>query len=152
VPAAYQFLDRWVIPHPVERVYAVVGDPLDYPRWWSDVFVSAAGDHGPPSPGNKVTVVARGFLPYKLRFTLETIEIDEPTRIKSLLQGDFEGSGEWRLREEDGTTIAELDWRPVVNKSLVKTLTPVLRPLFRSNHSWTMKRGQERILARLAES
>jgi hypothetical protein len=29
---------------------------------------------------------------------------------------------------------------------------PVLRPLFRSNHSWTIKRGQERILAYLGES
>jgi hypothetical protein len=152
MPAAYRFLDRWVIPHPVERVYAAIGEPLDYPRWWSDVFVSASGDPGPPAPGNAVTVVARGFLPYRLRFTLETIEVEEPTRIKSLLRGDFDGTGEWHLREEDDVTIAELDWRPIVNKPLVKTLTPLLRPLFRSNHSWTMKRGQERILADLAES
>jgi Polyketide cyclase / dehydrase and lipid transport len=151
MPAAYRFLDRWVVPYPVERVYAAVGEPLDYPRWRSDVFVSATGDPGPPPPGNKVAVVARGFLPYKLRFTLETIEVEEPTRIKSLLYGDFEGSGEWHLRQDGDTTHAELDWRPIVNKSLVKTLTPVLRPLFRSNHSWTMKRGQERILAYLAE-
>jgi uncharacterized protein YndB with AHSA1/START domain len=151
MPAAYQFLDHWVIPHPIEKVYATVGEPLSYPRWWSDVFVDATGDPGPPAPGKKVSVVARGFLPYKLRFTLETIEVEEPTRIKSLLHGDFEGSGEWHLREEDGTTIAELDWRPLVNKSLIKTLTPVLRPVFRANHNWTMKRGQERILTYLAE-
>ena len=90
------------------------------------------GDSGPPAIGNKVSVVARGFLPYKLRFTLQTIEVEEPTRLKSVLRGDFEGTGEWRLHEEDGNTIAELDWRPIVNKSFVKSLTPVLRPLFRS--------------------
>jgi hypothetical protein len=151
MPAAYRFLDRWVVPYPIEKVYATVGEPLSYPRWWSDVFVDATGDPGPPARGKKVSVVARGFLPYKLRFTLETIEVEEPTRIKSLLHGDFEGSGEWHLREEDGTTIAELDWRPLVNKSLIKTLTPVLRPVFRANHNWTMKRGQERILTYLAE-
>jgi uncharacterized protein YndB with AHSA1/START domain len=150
--AAYRFLDHWVVPHPIERVYSAVGAPLDSPRWWSDVFLDATGDPGPPAPGKKVSVVARGFLPYKLRFTLETIEVEEPTRIKSVLHGDFEGSGEWHLREEDGSTVAELDWRPSVNKPLVSTLTPVLRPLFRSNHNWTMKRRQERILAYLAGS
>jgi uncharacterized protein YndB with AHSA1/START domain len=149
--AAYEFLDRWVVPQPIEAVYAAVGDPLDYPLWWSDVFVEANGDSGPPAIGNKVSVVARGFLPYKLRFTLQTIEVEEPTRLKSVLRGDFEGTGEWRLHEEDGNTISELDWRPIVNKSFVKSLTPVLRPLFRSNHNWTMKRGQERILTYLAE-
>jgi uncharacterized protein YndB with AHSA1/START domain len=149
--AAYEFLDRWVVPHPIETVYAAVGDPLDYPAWWSDVFVEATGDAGPPAIGNKVSVVARGFLPYKLRFTLQTVEVEAPTRLKSVLRGDFEGTGEWRLHEEDGRTIAELDWRPIVNKSFVKSLTPVLRPLFRSNHNWTMKRGQERILAYLAD-
>jgi len=150
VPAAYQFLDHWVVPHPIERVYDAVATPLDYPRWWADVFVQATGDAGSAMPGNRVTVLARGFLPYKLRFTLETTEVEAPTRVKSVLHGDFEGSGEWRLREEDGVTIAELDWRPIVNKPIVKTLTPVLRPLFRSNHNWTMKRGQQRILEYLA--
>ena len=149
--AAYEFLDHWLVPHPIESVFGAVGDPLEYPNWWGDVFVEATGDAGPAAVGNKVSVAARGFLPYKLRFTLQTIEVEEPTRIKSVLRGDFEGTGEWRLREEGGSTIAELDWRPIVNKAFVKQLTPVLRPLFRANHNWTMKRGQERILIYLDE-
>jgi hypothetical protein len=32
------------------------------------------------------------------------------------------------------------------------TLTPVLRPFFRANHNWAMKRGQERILTYLDEA
>ena len=46
-------------------------------------------------------------------------------------------------------THCELDWRPVVAKPFVRQLTPVLRPLFRANHNWTMRRGQQRILERL---
>jgi uncharacterized protein YndB with AHSA1/START domain len=148
--AAYRFLDHWVVPHPVERVFDVVGDPLAYPEWWVDVFLAADGDAGPPAPGNRTTVLARGFLPYRLRFTLETTEVDRPTRIRSRLVGDFEGSGEWRLHVDGANTICELDWRPIVNKAGVKQLTPILRPLFRANHNWTMRRGQERILERLA--
>lgn len=41
---------------------------------------------------------------------------------------------------------ATLDWRPAVEKPLVKHLTPVLRPLFRANHLWAIRRGQEGIL------
>src|SRR5579862_488004 len=107
--AAYKFLDRWVAPYPIERVYATVGEPVGYPRWWSGVFLEATGDSGPPAVGNRVAVVSRGFLPYKLRFTLETTEVEPPTRLRTVLQGDFEGSGEWHLREENGNTIAELD-------------------------------------------
>jgi uncharacterized protein YndB with AHSA1/START domain len=150
VPAAYRFLDHWVVPYPIDAVFDAVGEPLAYPEWWGDVFVQAEGDGGPPQPGNKVTVRARGFLPYYLRFTLETTEVERPTRISSRLIGDFEGTGEWRLHTEGANTIAELDWRPLVNKAGVKQLTPVLRPLFRANHNWTMKRGQQHILERLA--
>ena len=39
-----------------------------------------------------------------------------------------------------------LDWRPRVAKPIVRRFTPVLRPLFESNHDWAMRRGQERIL------
>jgi len=42
----YRFVDRWVVPHPIERVFAAVGEPLRYPQWWSDVFLEAAGDGG----------------------------------------------------------------------------------------------------------
>jgi uncharacterized protein YndB with AHSA1/START domain len=148
--AEYRFLDRWVVPHAIERVFDAVGEPLAYPEWWSDVFVAATGDGGPPEPGNRTSVVARGFLPYRLRFTLECLEVERPARILSRLSGDFEGTGEWRLRREDDMTLAELDWRPVVTKPGVRQLTPVLRPLFRANHNWTMQRGQQRILERLA--
>jgi Polyketide cyclase / dehydrase and lipid transport len=149
MPAEYRFLDRWVVPHEIDAVYEVVGDPLRYPEWWSDVFVSAQGDPGPPQVGNRTTVLARGFLPYHLRFSLETTEAERPRRILSRLVGDFEGSGEWRLHEDGSATVCELDWRPIVNKAGVRQLTPVLRPLFRANHNWTMKRGQQHILERL---
>jgi hypothetical protein len=67
------------------------------------------------------------------------------------LEGDFEGGGEWTLEPAEGGTNATLDWRPIVNKPLVKNLTPVLRPLFRSNHTWTMKRGEKHIADYLAQ-
>jgi hypothetical protein len=146
VPAQYQFIDRWYVPAPVGDVYDVIGDQLDYPSWWDKVFLSVTGDDGPPRPGRRASIVSKGFLPYKLRWVAEVVEAGRPRGFRFTLEGDFVGSGEWTLEEADGGTRATLDWRPAVEKPLVKHLTPVLRPLFRANHLWAMRRGQEGIL------
>jgi uncharacterized protein YndB with AHSA1/START domain len=150
VPAAYRFVDRWLVPAAVDDVYDLLGDPLEYPTWWGDVFLETGGDPGPPRPGRRTTVVARGFLPYRLRFSTEIVAAERPTRIEMRLDGDFEGSGAWHLEPVEGGTRAVLDWRPVVKKPLVRNLTPVLRPLFRANHAWTMRRGERHIAEYLA--
>jgi hypothetical protein len=98
----------------------------------------------------KVSVERRGFLPYRLHFSLTTLEVERPHRIHSRLDGDFEGTGTWLLQREGDGTRAQLDRRPSVNKAGVKQLSPVLPPLFRANHNWTMRRGRERELRRLA--
>jgi len=86
-----------------------------------------------------------------VRFGLEVIEAERPTRILSRLSGDFTGTGEWRLTETDQGTEALLDWHPLVQKPLIRFLTPVLRPLFRANHNWAMRRGQEAIVPYLQQ-
>jgi uncharacterized protein YndB with AHSA1/START domain len=151
VPAAYRFRDRWVVPHPIEDVYDLLGEIVAYPQWWPDVFLSAEGDSGPPEPGKRVDLRTRGYLPYRLRYSMECVEAERPTRIRSRLSGDFEGVAEWNLQHDADGTVAELTFEPVVNKPGVRELTPVLRPLFRSNHVWAMRRGQKRILERLAK-
>src|SRR5207248_8717677 len=76
VPAAYVFVDRWFVPAPIGDVYDAIGSPLDYPKWWGDVFPETGGDDGPPRPGRRNTITARGFLPYKLHFVAEVTEAD----------------------------------------------------------------------------
>lgn len=151
MPADYRFLDEWQLPVDVERVYDLLGRPLEYPRWWGEVFLAAEGDGGEPEPGKRVTVRARGFLPYRLRFSLTCLEADRPYRIQSRLDGDFEGSGTWLLREDEDCTHVQLDWRPSVNKAGVRQLTPLLRPLFRANHAWTMRKGEAAALRLFAD-
>ena len=144
--AEYRFLTTWDVPGatPAE-MYDVIGDVTEYPRWWGDVFLQVTGDAGPPRPGKTAQVLARGFLPYKLRWQLNVLEVEEARRIKFAVSGDFEGGGEWTFSQADGGTRAVFDWRPIVEKPIVKYLTPVLRPLFRKNHLWTVKRGREHL-------
>jgi len=44
MPPAYAFLDRWLVPAPIERVYDVIGDVLGYEHWWTDFVIRAEGD------------------------------------------------------------------------------------------------------------
>ncbi|HKP17447.1 MAG TPA: SRPBCC family protein [Gaiellaceae bacterium] len=143
--AQYRFLDRWLVRAPIERVYETVGDPLGYQRWWTDFVLRSEGDAGEPRPGKRNRLLVKAFLPYKVRFGLEVMEAERPTRILSRLSGDFDGTGEWQLTETAEGVEAVLDWRPEVNKRLITYLTPVLRPLFRANHTWAMTRGERQI-------
>ena len=81
---------------------------------------------------------------------LTVVECERPRRIRSSLSKDFDGTGEWTFEGSNGTTVATLDWRPSVNHGLIRRLTPVLRPLFRSNHTWAMRRGERRLRGYLA--
>ena len=138
----YRFVDCWFVRAPAQQVYDVVGDTLGYPRWWGDVFVSVEGDGGPPRPGRHVTIVSRGFLPYLLRWEAEIVEADAPRGFDFTMTGDFVGRGSWSFESAGGGTNAVFDFRPGVEKPGVKQLSPVLKPLFRWNHRWAMKRGE----------
>jgi len=142
----YRFLDHWFVPAPIEEVYDILGHVKGYPDWWGEAFLTAEGDDGAPYPGRRVSLLTRGYLPYKLRWTLTCTVAERPYRIGSALEGDFEGTGTWFFEEAPGGTNAALDWRPSVAKPIVRRFTPVLRGLFRSNHFWAMERGQERIV------
>ncbi|HWJ45924.1 MAG TPA: SRPBCC family protein [Gaiellaceae bacterium] len=150
MPPAYRFLDRWVVPAPIERVYDTIGDVLGYESWWTDFVIRADGDEGPPAPGKRNELLVKAYLPYKVNFGLEVIEAEQPRRILSRLSKDFNGTGEWTLEETADGTVATLDWRPSVNHPLIRYLTPALRPLFRSNHNWAMRRGERQIREHLA--
>jgi hypothetical protein len=79
------------------------------------------------------------------------LEAERPFRILSRLSKDFDGSGEWTLSETAAGTEAVLDWRPSVNHPLIRYLTPLLRPLFRSNHNWAMRRGERQLREHLIQ-
>ena len=51
------------------------------------------------------------------------------------------GSG--RSRRRPAGTHVRFDWRVAADRAFLRVLTPVLRPLFRWNHGWAIKRAQE---------
>ena len=141
----YHFLEEWNFPgYTPEQVYAVLADATLLPQWWKGVYLDASplGDETMPAVGRKARVKARGFLPYKLNFTLEALRLEPNKVVEVKAMGDF--NGVWRATltpQGDGTHVA-LDWRVTVEMPLIRYLSPLLKPLFAWNHYWTTPRGE----------
>ena len=140
----YEFTTEWRVTAAVEEVADVLGDPLDLPRWWPSVYLSAA-ELAPPGPtgvGRRVRLHTRGWLPYTLRWDLEVMRTDYPRGFAITATGDFEGSGVWTFTPRGADVDVRFDWRIVANKPLLRYLSFVFRPAFAANHRWAMRQGE----------
>lgn len=58
-------------------------------------------------------------------------------------KGDLSGRGEWTFRQDGAYVVITYDWRITADKPLLRALSPVRKPVLRSNHNWTMRKGEE---------
>ncbi len=137
----YHFEDHWHVPFPIGDVFDVLAEPEKFPDWWQGVYLRTM-----PIAGNRIDALARGWLPYKLRFVIETVRREKPALIEFKATGDFRtDSSKWILMPEGSGTHVVLDWNPIVDKAVIRMFSPVLKPLFEWNHHWTMRRGEKQI-------
>jgi uncharacterized protein YndB with AHSA1/START domain/quercetin dioxygenase-like cupin family protein len=138
----YVFIDRWHVDAPPEPVFDAIADATTYPEWWKPVYIDTTTD-GPPGVGRTSQQHFKGRLPYHLHTSSTITDYDRPRLVAADVVGDLRGRGVWTLTPRDGGTDVQFDWRVYADKPIVKTLTPVLRPLFRWNHTWAIARAQE---------
>ncbi|HZQ37392.1 MAG TPA: SRPBCC family protein [Dehalococcoidia bacterium] len=148
----YQFISHWRVPGRIEDVAAILGDPLDLPRWWPSVYLDvrelAPGDA--EGRGRIVDLYTKGWLPYTLRWRFRVTELDLPHRIALEAGGDFVGRGVWTLEQDGATAHAIYDWRLRAEKPLLRRLSFLMKPLFAANHRWAMAQGERSLRLELA--
>jgi mannose-6-phosphate isomerase-like protein (cupin superfamily) len=149
----YRFLDKWFIPHPIDMVFEEISHVERYPIWWGEAWkrVTPIGDTLPGNVGARTEVIAGGFLPYTITLELEAIRVERPHLIAVASRRDLEGPGTWQLREFEGGTAVSYDWRVRAGKPLIRRFSPVVKPLFRANHTWVMRRGEPALTRWLAD-
>lgn len=139
----YVFLDQWDVDAPQEEVFRALADASTYPLWWKPVYIEVEAD-GPPEVGCKSRQHFRGILPYTLRMTSEIVRYEPPRELEVSAVGDLTGGGVWTLTETaEGKVHVRFDWRVSADRPLLRYLTPVLRPVFRQNHNWSVRRAIE---------
>lgn len=150
----YHFLDRWLIPAPIEQVWEYLRKAQDYTRWWNSVYdrVSTLAPGDADGLGGKSAVVVHGALPYRLKLTLESTYVQKPYRMEVRAEGDLVGRGIWRLRSVASGTEVTYDWKVRATYPLIQALSPILKPLFEYNHTWCMRHGEADLVRELTAS
>ena len=138
----YTFYDEWDVAAPIEAVHSALADSRTYPQWWRPVYISVEAD-GQPHEGLVARHHFKGKLPYTLRTSWEITRYQPPDRLDVAVEGDLTGRGVWQLSERGGNVHVSFDWRVLADKLLLRLFTPVLRPLFRWNHNWSIERARE---------
>jgi hypothetical protein len=147
----YHFITHWSVAGRIEQVYDLIANPVEYPRWWSSVYleteeISCGDERG---VGRRFRLHTKGFLPYTLRWEACTIEANRPHRLDIRATGDFNGRGIWILRQNGSLVDVDFDWKLTADKPLIRYLSFLLKPLFSANHRWAMNNGQQRLIREL---
>lgn len=148
----YHFVDRWRVEGTVEDVSSVIEDAVGLVRWWPSVYFEVEekekGSEG--GVGKLISLRAGGWLPYTLRINFLTVESRSPHGFTLKASGDLEGTGVWTFEQDGRFVNITYDWRIAANKPIVRALSFLLKPIFASNHRWTMRRGEESLKLELA--
>lgn len=150
----FRFDEVWTIPDASpEEVWDVLSDAALLPQWWGDVYkeVTPLNDLGKAKVGARSKARARGALPYELNFIVEAAELEPGCKIVVKTFGDFDGIWTADLFPEKGGTRVQLTWQVIVERPILKFLSPLLRPAFAWNHRWTTPRGEAGLRRYLAE-
>lgn len=148
----YHFIDRWRVEGTVEEVALIIEDATGLARWWPSVYlwVEELEAGGAGGVGKLISLRAGGWLPYTLRLQFRTVASRSPHGFTMEASGDLEGRGEW-IFEQDGAMVnITYDWCIKANKPVIRSLSFLLKPIFASNHRWTMARGEESLKLELA--
>ena len=125
-------------------------EPLRWPQWWRGVErVAELAPGDARRVGSRYRIAWRSRIPYELEFDFTVHTVDEPCCMAGQAVGELEGTGTWRLFEQNGITAVVYDWDVTTSKRWMKLLAPVARPVFEYNHDVVMRWGGEGLARRL---
>jgi hypothetical protein len=151
-PREFHIPTLWRMRGTTIRVYDVLSKPLEFVRWWPDVYLEVRevrpGDAS--GVGRIMQLRTKGWLPYRLSWQAEVVAVAKPHSMSIVARGDLDGRGEWRFTQDGEFVNVEYAWTVYVTKPWMVVLAPLLRPVFVANHVWAMQRGFEGLQRELA--
>lgn len=143
----YVFVTRWRMPATPDAIFDVLSDVPSLARWWPDVYLAVTPV---PAIEGAFDLHTKGWLPYTLRWRLIAAGSERPQMLAIRAEGDFDGEGVWTLAAASEGTDVRFDWRIRAEKPLLRRLSWLMKPIFRANHAWAMRRGEESLRRELA--
>lgn len=153
--AYFDLVSHWRLDAPVARVWRAITETEHWPRWWPgvvDVRQLRKGDGTGVGVIRQITF--RTGLGYRLHLQLEVTEVLTEERLRAKAAGTLAGEGIWLMKqasaEAGGHTDVTFVWRVTLPPGILRSLAPVLAPLFRWNHKRVMRAGRLGLMQYLA--
>ena len=147
----YHFITHWRVQSTVKEVADIMRDATDLVRWWPSVYLGVEelepGDEN--GLGKVVSLYTKGWLPYTLRWQFRVTEIRQDG-FTLRAWGDFDGRGIWTFVQDGPWVNIIYDWRISAEKSLLRYLSFLIKPIFAANHRWAMAKGEESLCLEIA--
>jgi uncharacterized protein YndB with AHSA1/START domain len=149
----FELVSEWRFDTPIERIWAELITPEDWPSWWRAVKkVEVVAEGGRDGIGAVRRFTWGTALPYTLSFNVTVTKVEPMALIEGEARGELDGLGRWTLRPEGAGTYVRYDWLVDITKPWQVALAPILRPVFAWNHNIVLGWGYEDLKTRLIKT
>lgn len=149
----FDLVSEWRFATPIERIWAELIKPDEWPDWWRAVKqVELISEGGRDGIGAVRRFTWGTALPYTLSFNTTATRIEPMHLLEAEARGDLNGLGCWTLRPEGEGTYVRYDWMVDISNPWQVALAPILRPVFAWNHRVVMGWGYDDLKTRLAKT
>ena len=140
----YHFVTTWRFEASCEEVFRILGNPQSLTRWWPEVYLKVDEVHSgnESGTGRIISLLTKGWLPYKLNWQFEVTHVSEPYGFSLVASGDFAGTGEWSFVQDGNFVDVTYDWHIRAEKPLIRRFSSLLKSVFSWNHEWAMAKGR----------
>ncbi len=146
----FELVSEWRLAAPLDRVWAEIAAPEDWPQWWravKRVEVVKQGDASGIGAVRRFTWATA--LPYAVSFDMTATRVEPKHVLEGEARGELNGVGLWTITPDGSGTHVRYDWRVELSLPWQRALAPVLRPVFAWNHNVVMGWGETDIKKRL---
>ena len=149
-PQQFNLRTEWHVKAPIERVWAELSHPDDWPQWWQAVRrVEILSDGDAEGVGAERRMTWGTALPYVLTFNMRSARMEPMSVIEGRASGELDGIGRWTLTPEGQGTHVRYDWQIELTKPWMRIFAPLLGPVFAWNHNVVMGWGYDGLCRRL---
>ena len=146
----YNIVTVWHIEAPLETVYELISQSLNWPQWWCNVkSVEEIAPGDTKGVGNIRRYTWQGVLPYRLIFDICVTHIEPQVVIEGIASGDLEGYGRWSFSSNDAVTIVRYEWQVRTTSFWMNLLELFAYPLIKWNHNLVMRQGGKALAHKL---
>ena len=160
----YHFVNRWRLRATIDEVAELIQHPEEFRNWWPSAWLDYELLSDPDDPGafaegsdpaaccsvgRTFRYRVKGWLPYSLNLTFRVVERRPPHSFVVASTGDLVGEGRWTLEQQGPKVQVTYEWRVYAERPLLRRLSSVLKPVFRSNHFWVMRQGAHSMMLEL---